>query len=78
MLLNNEEKISSNTVIWAGGVKPSKVIISLNCEHDKLGKIITNENLKVNGYKSIFALGDCAFIVILIARNHIHLQPSMH
>jgi NADH dehydrogenase len=63
VLLNTEEKIPSYTVVWAGGVKPSKVIIGLNCEHDKSGKIITNENLKVNGYKSIFALGDCAFIV---------------
>lgn len=58
-----EEKIPSNTVVWAGGVKPSKVIIGLNCEHDKSGKIITNENLKVNGHKNIFALGDCAFVV---------------
>lgn len=63
VLLNTEEKIPSYTVVWAGGVKPSKVIIGLNCEHDRSGKIITNENLKVNGYKSIFALGDCAFIV---------------
>ncbi|MGI9009836.1 MAG: NAD(P)/FAD-dependent oxidoreductase [Nitrososphaeraceae archaeon] len=58
-----EEKIPSHTVIWAGGVKPSKVIIGLNCEHDKSGKVITNENLKVNGYKNIFALGDCAFVM---------------
>ena len=58
-----EEKIPSNTVVWAGGVKPNKVISSLTCEHDKSGKIITNENLKVNGYKNTFALGDCAFIV---------------
>ena len=63
VLLNTEEKIPSYTVVWAGGVKPSKVIIGLNCKHDKSGKIITNENLKVNGYKSIFALGDCAFVV---------------
>ncbi|HET9807628.1 MAG TPA: FAD-dependent oxidoreductase, partial [Nitrososphaeraceae archaeon] len=63
VLLNTEKKIPSHTVVWAGGVKPSKVIIGLNCEHDKSGKIITNENLKVNGYKNIFALGDCAFVV---------------
>ena len=63
VLLNDEERIWSNTVIWAGGVKPNIIISSLNCEHDKSGKIITNENLKVNGYTSIFALGDCAFII---------------
>ncbi|HEX6647358.1 MAG TPA: FAD-dependent oxidoreductase, partial [Nitrososphaeraceae archaeon] len=58
-----EETISSNTVIWAGGVKPNKVIVGLTCQHDKSRKIITNENLKVNGYSNIFALGDCAFVV---------------
>ena len=63
VLLNDEERICSNTVIWAGGVKPNKIISNLNCEHDQSGKIITNENLKVNGYTSIFALGDCAFII---------------
>jgi NADH dehydrogenase len=57
-----EEKIPSYTVVWAGGVKPNNIIRGLNCEHDKSGKIITNENLKVNGYKHIFALGDCAFV----------------
>ncbi len=62
-LLNDEERIWSNTVIWAGGVKPNNIISSLNCEHDRSGKIITNEYLKVNGYTSIFALGDCAFII---------------
>lgn len=63
VILNNQEKISSHTVVWAGGVKPSKVISGLNCEHDKSGKIITNENLKVKGYDTIFALGDCAFVM---------------
>jgi NADH:quinone reductase (non-electrogenic) len=59
----NEEKIWSYTVVWAGGVKPSNIIRTLNCEHNKSGKIITNENLKINGYTNIFALGDCAFII---------------
>ena len=53
VLLNNEEKIPSYTVVWAGGVKPSHIISSLNWGHDKSGKIITNENLKVHGYKNI-------------------------
>ena len=63
MKLNSEERIPTHTVVWAGGVKPSNIISSLNCEHDRSGKIITDENLKVNGYKNIFALGDCAFVV---------------
>ena len=63
VILNSGEKIQSHTVVWAGGVKPSMVISGLNCEHDKSGKIITNENLKVKGFNNIFALGDCAFVL---------------
>lgn len=62
VLLSNEQKIEGYTVVWAGGVKPNNIISTLNCPHDKYGKILTNENLKVNGYNNIFALGDCAFV----------------
>ena len=55
--------ITTQTIIWAGGGKPQTLLSSLSCEHDKSGRIITNNFLEVAGYTdSIMALGDCACV----------------
>ena len=62
--LDNGSVILSNTLIWAGGVKPNKFIADLSlCEHDKTGRIIVNNYLEVIGHTGVFAIGDCASIL---------------
>jgi NADH dehydrogenase FAD-containing subunit len=60
--LNDGTLIPTFTLIWAGGVIPSKVIEDLSCERDKRGRIIINNYLQVHKYDGVFALGDCASI----------------
>ena len=60
--LNDGTLIPTFTLIWAGGVTPSKLIKDLKCEHDKRGRIIVNNYLQVHKYDRVFALGDCASI----------------
>ena len=61
--LDNGIDISTQTIIWAGGGKPPTLLSALSCEHDKSGRIVTNNFLEVLGYTdSIMALGDCACI----------------
>ena len=60
--LNDGTLIPTFTLIWAGGVTPSKLIKDLTCEHDKRGRIIVNNYLQVHKYDRVFALGDCASI----------------
>ncbi|HMK59277.1 MAG TPA: NAD(P)/FAD-dependent oxidoreductase, partial [Nitrososphaeraceae archaeon] len=61
--LDNGIDISTQTIIWAGGGKPPSLLSALSCEHDKSGRIVTNNFLEVLGYTdSIMALGDCACI----------------
>jgi NADH dehydrogenase len=61
--LVNGIDISTQTIIWAGGGKPPSLLSALSCEHDKSGRIVTNNFLEVLGYTdSIMALGDCACI----------------
>jgi NADH dehydrogenase len=60
--LNDGTLIPTFTLIWAGGVTPSKLIENLSCEHDKRGRIIVNNYLQVHKYDRVFALGDCASI----------------
>jgi NADH dehydrogenase len=62
--LGNGSVILSNTLIWAGGVKPNKFIAELSlCEHDKTGRVIVDDYLEVIGHKNVSAVGDCASIV---------------
>jgi NADH dehydrogenase len=62
--LSDGTKISTYTVIWAGGSKPNPLLSILECEHDKSGRIMTDNCLEVDGYNdSVFALGDCACVM---------------
>ncbi|HXV88852.1 MAG TPA: NAD(P)/FAD-dependent oxidoreductase [Nitrososphaeraceae archaeon] len=62
--LSDGMKISTYTVIWAGGNRPNPLLSCLQCEHDKNGRILTDNYLEVKGYNDhVFALGDCACII---------------
>ena len=62
--LNDGMKISTYTVIWAGGNRPNPLLSCLECEHDKSGRILTDNLLEVNGHNDrVFALGDCACVI---------------
>jgi NADH dehydrogenase len=62
--LSDDTKISTYTVIWAGGSKPNSLLSCLQCEHDKSGRILTDNYLEVDGYNdNVYALGDCACIM---------------
>lgn len=55
--------IRTQTIIWAGGGKPQTVLSALSCDHDKSGRIMTNNYLEVAGFTdSVIALGDCACV----------------
>jgi NADH:ubiquinone reductase (H+-translocating) len=62
--LNDSSEISTHTLIWAGGVKSGSLVANLVCEHDKVGRIVSNNYLEVQGINTtnVFALGDCASI----------------
>jgi NADH dehydrogenase len=61
--LNDGTNISTQTIVWAGGGKPPSLLSGLSCEHDKSGRLVTNDFLEVIGHtESVMALGDCASI----------------
>jgi len=61
--LNDGTNISTETIVWAGGGKPQSILSALSCEHDKSGRIVTNNFLEALGFTdTVMALGDCACI----------------
>jgi NADH:ubiquinone reductase (H+-translocating) len=55
--------IATYTLIWTAGVRPTRVVANLPCDHDKHHRIISNNYLELSGYEGeVYALGDCASI----------------
>jgi NADH dehydrogenase FAD-containing subunit len=60
--LHDDKVIPCHTLIWTGGVTPSRLLSAVPCEHDKAGRIIVNNYLQAHRYPGVYALGDCAFV----------------
>jgi len=60
--LHDGSIIPCHTLIWTGGVTPSKLLSAIPCEHEKGGRIIVNNYLQIHRYPGVYALGDCASI----------------
>ncbi len=62
-VLSGNKKISTNTVIWAGGNTVEDVVKKTDTDHHKSGKLVVNKQLNLENHLEVFALGDCAFSV---------------
>jgi NADH dehydrogenase len=60
--LEGKERISTNTLIWTAGVRPSSLLATLPCPKSKQGTVVVNEHLEVSEYPGVWALGDCAAV----------------
>lgn len=62
-VFSNGKEISTATVIWAGGNTVEDVIKKIDTKHHKSGRLVVNNQLKIDEYPEVFALGDCAHSV---------------
>jgi NADH:ubiquinone reductase (H+-translocating) len=59
--LSNGQKIASNMLIWAAGTAPNPLLSALPLPKHN-GRVAVNQNLEVEGFPGIWALGDCAMV----------------
>jgi NADH dehydrogenase len=59
--LSNGQTIPSNMLIWAAGTAPNPLLNALPLPK-RNGRVAVNENLEVEGFPGIWALGDCAMV----------------
>ena len=55
-----DEFIAAGTVLWAAGVKPSRLGEYSNFPLDALGRVVVNDNLNIEGHNNVFVAGDIA------------------
>ena len=64
IILKDNQEIVADTLIWTAGVVPEKSVTDISsCEHDKSGRIVTDKYLQIKGFKNVYAIGDCAYII---------------
>ncbi len=57
------EFLKARTVLWAAGVKPSKLNLCLDTPLDRQGRVIVEKDLSIKNYPDVFVLGDQAHAV---------------
>lgn len=60
--LSNGERILSKTVIWAGGLKAPLIAGNCGLQQGEAGRIIIRSDLTIDGFPTIYAIGDIALI----------------
>jgi len=61
--LSTDKNIPTKTIIWAGGNKVDDVVLKLDSEHHKSGRLKVNKKLKLPDHPEVFALGDCVYSI---------------
>ena len=74
--LSNGEKIDTKTVIATAGLQASSPDGALPVERDELGRIATDDNLRVKGMSAILAAGDVARAYV--DDEHLALMSCQH
>ncbi|MDR3519845.1 MAG: NAD(P)/FAD-dependent oxidoreductase [Candidatus Pacebacteria bacterium] len=60
VVVDENKKIDTETVIWVGGIKPASLNFTEKINKSPDGRIIVNEYLQLDNYKEVFAIGDIA------------------
>ena len=68
--------IASENVIWTAGNRPNVAIMDLDLPQDKRTGITVDEFLRVEGYKDLWAIGDCASIPDVREENGKVVPPT--
>ena len=63
VFFNDATSLNYSMLIWAGGNESQNFVQSLDVDHDKSGRLIVDKYLRLSKYPTVFALGDCAYIL---------------
>ena len=58
--ISSGETLPTRTVVWTAGVAPHPSLRRLSLPLDERGRVPVDENLRVKGMDSVWAIGDCA------------------
>jgi len=63
VILNPQEEIRTETLVWTAGTMPNPLLQTLPIERDKRGAVTVDKMLAVPGQTGVWAVGDCAAVI---------------
>lgn len=60
MLLDDGSDIPTRTLVWTAGNQPNPALRALDCTHNRAGQVVAEATLRVQGFDTVWAVGDCA------------------
>lgn len=63
VVLDDGETIPTRTVVWCAGIAPHPILRDMPIPVDEMGRVRTEDDLRVEGAEDIWALGDCARVL---------------
>jgi NADH dehydrogenase len=54
------ERIETKTIIWAAGIKSNEMSMDFEAKKDRMGRIVVQPDMSIEGHPDIFVAGDCA------------------
>ncbi|MCP3476815.1 NAD(P)/FAD-dependent oxidoreductase [Bradyrhizobium sp. CCGUVB1N3] len=58
--LSNGERIETETVVWAAGIRAAPLTQQIPAERDNFGRLLVDQDLRVTSVPGVFATGDAA------------------
>jgi len=77
VVLSNDSRLDTHTVVWVSGATPSPLIATLGLETER-GRLKVQANLQVPGHPHVFAAGDAAAVPDLSQRGKITPPTAQH
>jgi len=60
VLLNDGTRFRAETVLWAAGVRATRLAAKVGSEHDRSGRVMVRPDCSVPGHPTVFCIGDMA------------------
>lgn len=74
--LSSGEQLAAATVVWCAGMRASSLAEQLPAAHDRLGRVVVDDYLRVIGLPAVFAAGDVA--VAKMDDEHVSVMSCQH
>ena len=78
VVLSDGTRIETSTLVWTTGVRASPLLAELGVPLDDRGRVVVDEQLRVQGRDEIWALGDCAAVPNLATPGRTDPPTSQH
>ncbi len=62
VVLSDGERITTRTLVWTAGVRPSPLVSELGLPLDGSGRIVVDRQMRVSEHENIWAIGDAAAV----------------